>query len=91
MVDMGIKPYAIASTVSLIIAQRLARRLCTNCKESVDVPKEALLKEGFSKVDVKENFTIFTANVGLHLSQARAGRLPSDDEAYRWTDGLLRS
>ncbi|HEY5623320.1 MAG TPA: type IV-A pilus assembly ATPase PilB, partial [Gammaproteobacteria bacterium] len=39
MVDMGIKPYAIASTVSLIIAQRLARRLCQNCKQPIDVPK----------------------------------------------------
>src|SRR5690606_21464652 len=45
LVDMGVKPYAIASSVSLIIAQRLARRLCEHCKEPVDVPAEALLKE----------------------------------------------
>ncbi|UCG73103.1 MAG: type IV-A pilus assembly ATPase PilB [Chromatiales bacterium] len=49
MVDMGVKPYAIASTVSLIIAQRLARRLCENCKEVKDIPEEALLQEGFTK------------------------------------------
>ncbi|MEE9570630.1 MAG: type IV-A pilus assembly ATPase PilB, partial [Gammaproteobacteria bacterium] len=61
MVDMGIKPYAIASTVSLIIAQRLARRLCQNCKKPIEVPKEALLKEGFSKADVKEGVTIYAA------------------------------
>jgi type IV pilus assembly protein PilB len=59
LVDMGVKPYAIASSVSLIIAQRLARRLCTNCKEPVDIPQEALLKEGFSPADIKSGMTIY--------------------------------
>jgi type IV pilus assembly protein PilB len=49
MVDMGVKPYAIATSVSLIIAQRLARRLCPNCKAPLTLPAEALLKEGFSE------------------------------------------
>ncbi len=49
MVDMGVKPYAIASSVSLIIAQRLARRLCGNCKQPLDIPKETLIQEGFSE------------------------------------------
>ena len=49
MIDMGVKPYAIATSVSLIIAQRLARRLCSNCKEPITIPKEALMKEGFSE------------------------------------------
>ena len=61
MVDMGVKPYAIASSVSLIIAQRLARRLCDNCKEPVDVPPEALLKEGFSKNQIDEGITVYHA------------------------------
>ena len=39
MVDMGVKPYAIATSVSLIIAQRLARRLCNTCKQPIDVPE----------------------------------------------------
>ena len=52
LVDMGVKPYAIATSVSLIIAQRLARRLCSQCKAIVDVPAEALLKEGFQEADV---------------------------------------
>jgi type IV pilus assembly protein PilB len=52
LIDMGVKPYAIATSVSLIIAQRLARRLCSNCKQPVDVPAEALLKEGFQEADV---------------------------------------
>jgi len=59
LVDMGVKPYAIASSVSLIIAQRLARRLCDNCKEPVDVPPEALLKEGFSAADIDTGFTVY--------------------------------
>ena len=61
MVDMGVKPYAIASSVSLIIAQRLARRLCNNCKEPKDIPAEALLKEGFTQQDIDEGLTIFGA------------------------------
>ncbi len=58
MVDMGVKPYAIASSVSLIIAQRLARRLCDNCKEPIDVPPEALLKEGFAEEDINAGITV---------------------------------
>jgi type IV pilus assembly protein PilB len=61
LVDMGVKPYAIASSVSLIIAQRLARRLCSNCKEPVDVPAEALLKEGFSRAEVQAGISVYHA------------------------------
>ena len=59
LVDMGVKPYAIATSVSLIIAQRLARRLCDNCKETRDVPREALEKEGFEAEDLEQGLTIF--------------------------------
>jgi len=59
MVDMGVKPYAIATSVSLIIAQRLARRLCNNCKQPKDVPKEALLREGFTEIDLGHGLRIF--------------------------------
>lgn len=52
MINMGIAPFNIASSVSLIIAQRLARRLCKNCKKPVDIPKEALLEEGFKEEDL---------------------------------------
>lgn len=52
MVDMGIPPFAIATAVNLVMAQRLARRLCS-CKIPDDVPENALLQEGFSKEDVK--------------------------------------
>jgi type IV pilus assembly protein PilB len=59
LVDMGVKPYAIATSVSLIIAQRLARRLCSQCKAIVDVPAEALLKEGFQEADVRAGLKIY--------------------------------
>jgi type IV pilus assembly protein PilB len=59
LVDMGVKPYAIATSVSLIIAQRLARRLCSHCKQPMDIPKEALLKEGFQEADVAAGIKIY--------------------------------
>jgi type IV pilus assembly protein PilB len=59
LIDMGVKPYAIATSVSLIIAQRLARRLCSHCKQPMDIPKEALLKEGFQEADVAAGIKIF--------------------------------
>jgi len=58
MVDMGVKPYAIATSVRLIIAQRLARKLCDKCKAPVEVPEAALIKEGFTKEDIKD-LTVF--------------------------------
>jgi type IV pilus assembly protein PilB len=59
LVDMGVKPYAIATSVSLIIAQRLARRLCSHCKQPMEIPKEALLKEGFLEADIAAGLKIF--------------------------------
>ncbi len=59
LVDMGVKAYAIASTVSLIIAQRLARKLCTGCKEIRDIPKEALLQEGFTEQEINDGLKVF--------------------------------
>jgi type IV pilus assembly protein PilB len=59
LVDMGVKAYAIASTVSLIIAQRLGRRLCDHCKEVRDIPQEALLQEGFTEAEIKEGLKIY--------------------------------
>jgi len=59
LVDMGVKPYAIATSVSLIIAQRLARRLCNNCKTRVDVPQDALLKEGFAPEEIATGLHIY--------------------------------
>ncbi|HHH35294.1 MAG TPA: type IV-A pilus assembly ATPase PilB [Gammaproteobacteria bacterium] len=60
LVNMGIAPFNIASAVTLVIAQRLGRRLCPHCKEPVDVPPEVLLKEGFKEEDIHD-ITIYKA------------------------------
>ncbi|NOX76412.1 MAG: type IV-A pilus assembly ATPase PilB [Gammaproteobacteria bacterium] len=52
MVNMGVAPFNIASSVTLIIAQRLARRLCKSCKKPANIPREALLEEGFTEEDL---------------------------------------
>lgn len=59
LADMGVPTFSIASAVNLIIAQRLARRLCSNCKETQDIPKEALLKEGFTEEEIESGLTIY--------------------------------
>ena len=52
MRNMGIAPFNIASSVILITAQRLARRLCPNCKKPADIPRETLIEAGFKEDDV---------------------------------------
>jgi type IV pilus assembly protein PilB len=59
LIDMGVKPYAIATSVSLIIAQRLARKLCNNCKAPIDMPPEALLKEGYTEEEIDQGIKIY--------------------------------
>ena len=59
LMNMGVAPFNIASAVSLITAQRLARRLCKNCKVPINVPKEALLKVGFIESDFDNTFQIY--------------------------------
>ena len=75
LVDMGVKPYAIATSVSLIIAQRLARRLCDNCKEVTDVPREALEKEGFLPADLERGLTIFRPKECKQCNDGYKGRI----------------
>jgi type IV pilus assembly protein PilB len=61
LVDMGVKPYAIATSVSLIIAQRLARKLCNYCRQPLDIPAEALRREGFEDADIARGFRVYKA------------------------------
>jgi type IV pilus assembly protein PilB len=75
LIDMGVKPYAIATSVSLIIAQRLARRLCPNCKQPVDIPKEALLKEGFQEADVAAGLKIYVPKGCASCTDGYKGRV----------------
>ena len=57
MRNMGIAPFNIASSVILITAQRLARRLCPNCKAPADIPRETLVDAGFAEDDVDGSWT----------------------------------
>ncbi|VUZ27094.1 Uncharacterised protein [uncultured Comamonas sp.] len=57
MRNMGIAPFNIASSVILITAQRLGRRLCPKCKEPADIPHEALLEAGFQEKDLDGSWT----------------------------------
>lgn len=62
LMNMGVAPYNIATSVSLIIAQRLARRLCSHCKiEERDIPHDELIKIGFNEADL-EDLVIFRAH-----------------------------
>lgn len=64
LMNMGVAPFNIASAVSLITAQRLARRLCSNCKVPLDVPKEALLGVGFKEEDLDGSWTLYGPREG---------------------------
>ncbi len=57
MRNMGIAPFNIASSVILITAQRLARRLCPNCKQPADIPLENLMQAGFKEEDIDGSWT----------------------------------
>jgi type IV pilus assembly protein PilB len=52
LLNMGVPAYNIASAVTLIIAQRLARRLCERCRAPADIPKAELLREGFHEDEI---------------------------------------
>jgi type IV pilus assembly protein PilB len=75
LIDMGVKPYAIATSVSLIIAQRLARKLCSNCKVPMDVPREALVKEGFQAADIEAGMRIFAPKGCANCTDGYKGRV----------------
>ncbi|MEX2517047.1 MAG: type IV-A pilus assembly ATPase PilB [Gammaproteobacteria bacterium] len=61
MIDMGLPVFGIATAVNIIVAQRLARRLCKNCMKPMDIPKEALIEEGFDEKQVEAGLKIMAA------------------------------
>ena len=61
LLNMGVAPFNIASSILLITAQRLARRLCENCKAPADYPRDALLKAGFKAEDLDGNWKPYRA------------------------------
>jgi type IV pilus assembly protein PilB len=54
LMNMGIEPFLVATSVNLICAQRLVRRICANCKEELEVPEQALVDAGYSPEEAKK-------------------------------------
>ncbi|GHD69595.1 type IV-A pilus assembly ATPase PilB [Jeongeupia chitinilytica] len=61
LLNMGVAPFNVASSVILITAQRLARRLCSQCKAPADIPAEALLRAGFSEAELDGSWSPYRA------------------------------
>ncbi len=76
--NMGVPSFNIATSVSLIIAQRLARRLCTSCKKPADIPEPTLLEEGFTR----EQLT------NLHLFEANQDGCPKCNRGFKGRVGI---
>ena len=85
---MGVPAFNIATSVSLIIAQRLARRLCPNCKEPANLPPETLEEAGFSKEQL-ETAEIFKAVGCDQCKQGFKGRV-GIYEVVKITDPISR-
>lgn len=90
LMNMGVAPFNIASSVILISAQRLARRLCANCKKPLDIPREALLRAGFVEDDLDGSWTPY-GHIGCEVCKGTGykGRvgiyqvMPISDEISR--------
>lgn len=74
LVQMGIEPFNIVSAVLLIMAQRLARRLCEYCKKEADFPENVLLSAGFKQEDIG-TFKVYEAVGCEHCNNGYKGRV----------------
>ncbi len=74
LANMGVSSFNIASAVSLIIAQRLARKLCHHCKEPIEIPRKALQKEGLNNEEINQA-TLYKAVGCKHCTQGYKGRI----------------
>ncbi len=64
LLNMGVAPFNIASAVSLITAQRLARKLCKNCRVPIELPDEAMLSVGFTEADLDGSWQLYGPKEG---------------------------
>ena len=89
MLNMGVAPFNIASSVLLITAQRLARKLCENCKTPATYPREAMLKAGFAESEINGSWTPYRAVGCAACTNGYRGRvgiyqvMPITDEIQR--------
>ncbi|ABV35038.1 type IV-A pilus assembly ATPase PilB [Shewanella sediminis HAW-EB3] len=90
LINMGVPGYNIASSVNLIIAQRLARRLCPECKQPEEVPKHELEKLGFNPTHIEAGITVYKP-IGCDLcSGGYKGRV-GIYEVMRMSDEIART
>ncbi len=74
LIQMGIPPYNIISSIQLIVAQRLVRKLCNHCKQKEKLPNKILLDAGFNQESLK-NITLFTPQGCEHCHNGYLGRI----------------
>lgn len=75
LMNMGVPAYNIASTLNLIIAQRLARKLCSHCKRPTKIPRQELIRQGFTETEIDApGFTIYEAVGCDQCDQGYKGR-----------------
>jgi type IV pilus assembly protein PilB len=74
LLDMGISPYHLATSLSLIIAQRLLRRLCDDCKTPLHLPRNILIQEGFS-LKTLDHVRLFTPSGCSKCHSGYRGRI----------------
>jgi type IV pilus assembly protein PilB len=75
LMNMGIEPFLVATSVNLICAQRLVRRICANCKEPLEVPEQALLDAGIPPGDVKKTVIQHGKGCGVCNKTGYKGRV----------------
>jgi type IV pilus assembly protein PilB len=90
LINMGVPGYNIASSVNLIIAQRLARRLCPECKKTEIIPTEELTRLGFQQADIDNDFTVFKPCGCEFCSGGYKGRL-GIYEVMKMSDEIART
>ena len=61
LMNMGVPSYNVAAALNLVMAQRLARRLCNHCKKPIELPPQTLLREGFTEQELDAGLTVYDA------------------------------
>lgn len=90
LINMGVPGYNIASSVNLIIAQRLARRLCTECKQPEQIPEHELQRLGFTDEQIAQGFIIYKPVGCEHCSGGYKGRV-GIYEVMKMSDEIART
>ncbi|MBZ5660457.1 MAG: type IV-A pilus assembly ATPase PilB [Acidobacteriia bacterium] len=75
LMNMGIEPFLVATSVNLICAQRLVRRICANCKEPHNMPEQAMLDAGFTPEEVKTTTVYIGKGCGVCNKTGYKGRV----------------